>query len=187
MGASRFLAPAIDDRAASLRGRTLVPQGHPTIARRFNAGITRSRIESRPGRLRLEGPAVPSGLTSSCAWRVRLKVAGTRWWVLSRCDKTSPRRAGGSAVVKDAPSTHGAALRGATARSASSSTPRSARHFQSLPRLDPALKRRAILISRYATPRNRVAPLSAPGWAENPLSFFYGCRHVSAALWLFCS
>ena len=37
---------------------------------------------------------------------VRLKVAGTRWWVLSRCDKTSPRRAGGSTVVKDAPSTH---------------------------------------------------------------------------------
>ena len=37
---------------------------------------------------------------------VRLKVAGTRWWVLTRCDKTSPRRAGGSAVVKDVPSTH---------------------------------------------------------------------------------
>ena len=33
-----------------------------------------------------------------------MKVAGTKWWVLSRCDKTSPRRAGGSAVVKDAPS-----------------------------------------------------------------------------------
>ena len=57
--------------------------------------------------------------------RVRLKMAGTKWWVLSRCDKASPRRAGGSAVVKDAPSTHPptrAALRGATARSASSST-----------------------------------------------------------------
>ena len=27
---------------------------------------------------------------------VRLEVAGTRRWVLSRCDKTSPRRAGGS-------------------------------------------------------------------------------------------
>ena len=36
---------------------------------------------------------------------VRLKVAGTRWWVLSRCDKTSPRRAGGSAVVTDAHAT----------------------------------------------------------------------------------
>ena len=41
---------------------------------------------------------------SEAPQRVRLKVAGTRWWVLSRCDKTSPRRAGGSAVVKDAPS-----------------------------------------------------------------------------------
>ena len=35
--------------------------------------------------------------------RVRLNVAGKRGWVLSRCDKTSPRRAGGSAVVKDQP------------------------------------------------------------------------------------
>ena len=63
-------------------------------------------------------------------------------WVLSRCDKTSPRRAGGSAAVKDAPLR--AALCGATARSASCFTSRSARHFQSHPNTDERVDHAAI-------------------------------------------
>ena len=67
--------------------------------------------------------------------RVRLKVAGTGWWVLSRCDKTSPRRAGGPAVVKDAPSTHPPAPLCAARLLAARAVPppRFARHFQSHP------------------------------------------------------
>ena len=48
-----------------------------------------------------DGGPFPAACKVARLGRVRLNVVGTRWWVLSRCDKTSPRRAGGSAVVKE--------------------------------------------------------------------------------------
>ena len=110
LGGRICLRGAIADQAYSRHGPD-------SPASRDGCRAHRSGCSPRDGLSpHLELPAHPQFLHRTAArrhlpghgifLRVRLKVADTKWWVLSRCDKTSPRRAGGSAVVKDAPSTH---------------------------------------------------------------------------------